>query len=172
MYSESCRITDEYIRYILETYSAPIIKLCYTYVRSKEDAEDIAQDVFVEMMQKNMMFDVDSKEYEKAWLMRTAINKCKNYLKTSRVRMTVPLEDDYKQNDEALENIEKLDNTVLRAVMALPEKYRTPIHLYYISGYSIKEISSVTGVSTATVGTRLARGREALKKLLKGEIDL
>lgn len=167
MYSESCKITDEYIRYILETYSAAIIRLCFTYVKSQEDAEDIAQDVFVEMMQKNMMFD--DKDYEKAWLMRTAINKCKNHLKSSRVRSTVPLEDEYAQNDE---NLEEPDDTVFKAVMALPEKYRTPIHLYYVSGYTIKEISSVTGLNTATVGTRLARGREVLKKLLKGEIDL
>ncbi|MDD7429105.1 MAG: sigma-70 family RNA polymerase sigma factor [Oscillospiraceae bacterium] len=169
MYSGTGTVSDEYIRYILETYSAQIIRLCYTYVKNKEDAEDIAQDVFLELMRRNQQFE--DAEYEKAWLMRTAVNKCKNLLKSSRVKRTVPLEDEYTDNDSNPEN-QKEDNAVRDAVLALPEKYRTVVHLFYFSEMSIKEIAVVTGVNTATVGTRLARGREQLKKILKGEIDL
>ncbi len=167
MYSETGRITDEYIRYILEAYSAKIIRLCYTYVKNAADAEDLTQDVFVELMQNNVMFE--DKDYEKAWLMRTAVNKCKNHLKSCRVTRTVPLEDEYPENDK---NLEETDDTVLNAVLKLPEKYRTPLHLYYYSGYSIKEIAAITGDNTSTVGTKLSRGRAALKKILKGEINI
>lgn len=167
MHSESGVISDEYISYILETYSAAIIRLCYTYVKNKEDAEDMAQDVFLELMRKGQEFD--DKEYEKAWLMRTAVNKCKNLLKSAWFKRSVPLEEDYVQEDVYDEGED--GGSVTDAVLKLPEKYRTVIHLFYYSGLSIKEIAAVTGDNTATVGTRLSRGRDMLKKILKGDID-
>ena len=60
----------------------------------------------------------------------------------------------------------------LNAVLSLPVKYRTVIHLYYYEGYSIKEIAAILDTPAATVGTWLARGREKLKTMLKGEDDL
>ena len=56
---------------------------------------------------------------------------------------------------------------LLTAVRALPEPYSAVIHLYYYEGYSIKEIAKLLGVPAPTVGTRLARGRERLRRLLK-----
>ena len=167
MRSRSGKIGDEYIRRVLETYSAPIIRLCYTYVKSKEEAEDIAQDVFLELIRQGKEFDDPG--YEKAWLMKTAVNKCKNTLRSFRLRKNVPLEDVYAENDKEIENSE---SPVFKAVMDLPEKYRTPVHLFYVNGFTIKEISYITGRNAATVGTQLARGRELLKEMLKGEIEL
>ncbi len=169
MYSRSGTIDDGYIRYILETYSATIIRLCYTYVKNQSDAEDMAQEVMVELMRRGEPFD--DPDYERAWLLRTAVNKCKNLLKSGWVKRTVPLEDEYTEYDKNLEHKEDY-NIVTQAVLGLPEKYRTVIHLHYINGLSIKEISEIVGKNTATVGTQLARGRDMLKKMLKGEIDL
>ena len=56
------------------------------------------------------------------------------------------------------------------AVRALPEMYGAVIHLHYYEGYSIKEIGTLLGLPAATVGTRLARGRDRLRELLKEEI--
>ena len=56
------------------------------------------------------------------------------------------------------------------AVRALPEKYSAPVHLYYYEGYSIKEIARLLGLPAPTVGTRLARGRERLRQLLKEDV--
>ena len=69
--------TDGYIQYVLDTYSGTLIRLCYTYVRNIFDAEDIAQDVLVALLKRGKGFD--SPEHEKAWLLRTAINKSKNH---------------------------------------------------------------------------------------------
>ena len=106
--------------------------------------------------------------HEKAWLLRTAVNKCKNHLKSGWVSKTVPLEDNL--SDSALQTEDSgLDDTkraVLEAVNSLPEKYRTVIHLFYYSGLSIQEIAAAKHISSATVGTQLARGRELLKKKL------
>ena len=130
------------------------------------DAEDIAQDVFLELIRRKPAFTDNN--HEKAWLLRTAVNKCKNHLKSGWVSKTVPLEDNL--SDSALQTEDSgLDDTkraVLEAVNSLPEKYRTVIHLFYYSGLSIQEIAAAKHISSATVGTQLARGRELLKKKL------
>ena len=116
---------DEYIRYVLDTYSDLIIRLCYSYVKTMHDAEDIAQDVFLELIRRKPAFTDNN--HEKAWLLRTAVNKCKNHLKSGWVSKTVPLEDNL--SDSALQTEDSgLDDTkraVLEAVNSLPEKYRT-----------------------------------------------
>ncbi len=60
---------------------------------------------------------------------------------------------------------------LLSAVRALPEKYSAVIHLYYYEGYSIKEIAKLLSLPAPTVGTRLSRGRERLRQMLKEEIE-
>ncbi len=168
MYSENIADhgTDGYIQYILDTYSQTIIRLCYTYVRNIFDAEDIAQDVFVSLLKRGKGFE--SPEHEKAWLLRTAINKSKNHLRSGWITRTVKLDDAERSETDGGEN-EKSE--VMEAVLSLPEKYRTVIHLFYYDGYSIKEISAIVGKKPATVGTLLARGRALLKEMMIGGFD-
>ncbi|MDE7293923.1 MAG: sigma-70 family RNA polymerase sigma factor [Oscillospiraceae bacterium] len=170
---------DEYIGYLLDTYSDMLIKLCYSYVRSVHDAEDAAQEVFLEIIKRKPVFD-DS-EHEKAWLMRTAINKCKNHLKSSWVNKfklsddlsaDVPeaAEDPFGSFGNGTDGISQDDRRhILEAVMGLPEKYRTVIHMYYYQGLSINEIAEIKQISPSTAGTHLARGRALLGKKLGGD---
>lgn len=157
---------DEYIRYVLDTYSVTIIRLCFSYVRNIHDAEDIAQDVFCGLIMHRPVFE--SSEHEKAWLLRTAVNKCKNHLKSSWVSRTVLSDDDLSAATQQTGGSPEDDNgrELLEAVMSLPEKYRTVIHLYYYNGLSLAEIAAAKHISTATAGTQLARGRELLRKKL------
>ncbi len=157
-------VSDTYIRYAIGKYSNSIIKLSYTYVQNICDAEDIAQEVFLALMKRNKPFE--NEEHEKAWVLRTAVNKSKNYLKSGWVKRTVPLEE---APDEHYEPDEKTQ--VMEAVLSLPEKYRTPIHLFYYDGYSINEIALIINKKPATVGTLLARGRARLKALMIGGFD-
>lgn len=157
---------DEYIRYVLDTYSDLIIRLCYSYVKTMHDAEDIAQDVFLELIRRKPAFTDNN--HEKAWSAANGGEQVQNHLKSGWVSKTVPLEDNL--SDSALQTEDSgLDDTkraVLEAVNSLPEKYRTVIHLFYYSGLSIQEIAAAKHISSATVGTQLARGRELLKKKL------
>ena len=59
----------------------------------------------------------------------------------------------------------------MHAVRALPEQYSAVIHLHYYEGYSMKEIGTLLGIPAATVGSRLARGRERLRQMLKEELE-
>lgn len=160
------QFSQDYVRYVLDTYSQTLIKLSYTYVRNVCDAEDIAQDVFVALLKRGKPFE--SPEHEKAWLLRTVINKSKNHLRSSWIKRTVSLDD----NDDSETDTRADEKTqVMEAVLSLPEKYRTVIHLFYYNGYSINEIAGIVGKKPATVGTLLARGRDLLKKMMIGGFD-
>ncbi len=149
----------ERLQLALNKYSKSIIKLVYTYVKNLQEAEDITQEVFLTYFEKSPVFE--SEEHEKAYLMRVAINKSKNYLKSGFFRRRIPLIED-------LSYMPKEDSQVLEAVLSLDEKYRLPIHLFYYEGYSIKEISDILKEKPSTIATRLDRGRDILKKALGG----
>lgn len=161
---------NEYFRYLLDTYSDMLLRLCYNYVRNMTDAEDLAQDTFCELVRSPQ--DFDSTEHEKAWLLRVAANKCKNHLNSARVRLSAPLDKDIIENTAAPSSFGEYesdsDTKVKNAVMSLPDKYRTIIHLYYYEELSIEQIAKVLKIPPPTVGTRLARGRKLLQKKLGG----
>ena len=151
---------NEYIKYVLDTYSKMIVRLAFTYTKSLCDAEDIAQDVFVSLIEKNKTFE--NSEHEKAWLIRVTVNKSKHFVKSSWVKKTVPIDEAMTKTSE-----EKSDD-ILEEVLKMPEKYRTVIHLFYYEGYPINEIAEILGKSTGTIGTWLSRGRKILKERLEG----
>ena len=154
---------NEYIKYVLDTYSKMIVRLAFTYTKSLCDAEDIAQDVFVSLIEKNKTFE--NSEHEKAWLIRVTVNKSKNFVKSSWVKKTVPI-------DEAMtKTTEEKSDDILEEVLKMPEKYRTVIHLFYYEGYQINEIAEILGKSTGTIGTWLSRGRKILKERLEGGFE-
>lgn len=153
---------DEHIQQMVQKHIKSIARVAYSYVRNIQDAEDIAQDTFIGYLEYQGKFK--SEEHEKAWLIRVCINKSKNFLKSGWNKSRNPL-------PENLEALSLEENYVLEAVLDLDEKYRIPIHLYYYEGYSIKDISRFLSLPSGTVGTRLARGKEQLKKQLGGEFD-
>lgn len=144
---------------LLQTYSAMILRIAFSNVKNMEDAQDIAQEVFLSVLTKRPQFE--STEHEKAWLIRVTINRCKNHVKSFWNRRTEGL-------SEELSYLPKEETGVVEAVLALPKNYRNAIHLYYYEGYSINEIAELLHKKPATVGTWLARGRAALKTALKG----
>lgn len=145
---------------LVNTYSDLILRLSYTYLKSTQDGEDICQGVLLKLLDEDRVFQ--SREHEKAWVVRTAINTCKDELRAFR-RKAVPLE----QVPEAPAP-EPPRSDVLEAVMALPGKYREAIYLFYYEGYSVKEIGDLTGRSEAAVSAHLSRGRKKLRELLGG----
>jgi RNA polymerase sigma-70 factor (ECF subfamily) len=161
--------TDEYIQDTVVRYSDTLLRLCYSYVKNTSDAEDLTQEVFLSLIKRGIPFESD--EHEKAWLLRLAINKCKNHLTSGWMRHNAPLDDNRAQAEAIPDEGFSGENAVLEAVMALPEKYRTPVHLFYYGDMSIKEIAAATGKKEATVGTLLARGRKLLQGILSGRED-
>lgn len=146
---------EEIIERIVNEYSTSIIRVVFTYVKNMEDAQDIAQEVFLAYMLNMPRFELPVQE--KAWLMKTAINKSKNHLKSWWRKRTTVIPDDLSYMPEE-------SSILLQTVMNLQEKYRLPIYLFYFEDYSMKEIAEQLKVSVSTVGTWLDRGRKNLKE--------
>ena len=146
---------------LAKTYADPILRLSYTYLKNTHDAQDICQSVFVKLLTESREFD--SPAHERAYVLRMAANACKDLLKSP-----------WHQRSESLDQgmqvpaPQESDGSVLEAVNQLPPLYRAVIYLFYYEGYQAAEIGQILGIPTATVHTRLARGRTKLKELLGG----
>lgn len=147
---------------LVNTYSDLILRLSYTYMKSTEDAKDICQTVFLKLLEKPRQFD--SPEHERAFLIRSAINTCKDVLKSHWRRTTVDLDAAGQVPAPQAE-----EGSLLAAMELLPPKYRTVLYLYYYEGYNAREIAELLGERPATVSTRLSRGRAQLRTLLESE---
>ena len=152
--------TDAYIEAIVRKYSPALLRAAFSVLRNAADAQDAAQEAFVRLLEKRPAFN--DEQHEKAWLLRVTINIAKNM--RSAAARTEPIEENTAFVYEAY-------SETLNAVLSLPVKYRTVIHLYYYEGYSIKEIAAILEVPPATAGTWLARGREKLRTMLREEIE-
>ena len=137
-----------------------LLRLACTRLDSTADAEDAVQEAVLKLLTARPVFR-DS-EHEKAWLIRTTLHRASDIRRAAEKR-NLPL--------EAAAQVPAAQGTeaLLAAVRALPEKYSAVIHLHYYEGYSIKEIANMLGLPAPTVGTRLARGRERLRQMLKEE---
>lgn len=153
-----------YIEYLVETYADTVLRLSYTYLKNRADAQDACQTVFFKMLQMDKHFE--SSAHEKAFLLRITANVCKDILKSAWYTRTCSLENCTVQKDTLIEK-----SSILWAVAELPEKYRTVIHLHYYEGYKAHEIGQILKIPTPTVHTRLARGRKKLKTILGGEYN-
>lgn len=150
----------------LDLYGNDILRLAYSYLKRREDAEDIVQETLIRLMQSGAVFENEKKV--KSWLLQVAANLCKDELKSSRRKNTVAIPEGYDIADEDSSTGAE-DDTVLNAVMELPDKYRSVIHLYYYEEYSTREIAEILEKKEATIRSLLKRGREKLEKMMKGE---
>ncbi|MGN0072751.1 MAG: RNA polymerase sigma factor [Coriobacteriales bacterium] len=150
-------------RRLVDTYTPLIMRLGYSYLRSREDAEDLCQETLLKLVRHYGGFA--DPEHEKAWVVRVAINACKDRLKAAERSRVVRLD----SVTEPVAAQEAGDGAVLAAVQELPQTYREPIYLHYGEGYKIAEIAELTGKSEAAVAKNLSRGRAMLRTMLGGE---
>ena len=147
---------------ILDRYGPLVYRMAIQGTGSVADGEDVAQEVFVSLIQSDPAFTDDT--HLRAWLIRATANRCKSWGRSFWRKRTVPLE---LNQDTVPPPPESLD--VLEAVAALPAKYRWPVYLHYIEGYTAAEIGQLLGCPRNTVLSRLSRAREKLKAALKEE---
>lgn len=134
--------------------------VCYPYFMNEHDTADAVQETFLRLVQGGKNFR-DS-DHEKAWLITTARNVCKDELKRAR-RRDVPLE---AAAETAAAERERDETMVL--LHALPENYRMVLYLYYYEDIPTEQIARLLGRRESTVRTWLRRGRMLLKERLKG----
>jgi RNA polymerase sigma-70 factor (ECF subfamily) len=139
-----------------------VYRVCHSYLKNTEDTKDAVSEVFLKLIQTNTTFK--TAEHEKAWLLRTAINYCKDFFRSWRQK-NVNI-DDY--TDIEGENPFEEDET-LKAVLELPDKYKYVIHLHYYEGYTTEEISKILKKPHSTIRYHLQEARKILKGVLENE---
>ena len=144
-------------------YAPAIYRLAYARTGSRADAEDIMQEVFVRLLRAGP--DFADRAHARAWLLRVAANCANDWFRAPWRRREGPLTD-------SLPAPEHEDGGVVEAVLALPAKYRTAVHLYYYEELSVAEIAKITGKSESAVKSRLFRARAMLREALKEDDDV
>ena len=145
---------------IYRKHFAMLFRVCYSYTKNKADSEDIISDVFVKLIKKTPTFA--DEEHEKRWLLRAAINQCKDYFKHWwRRREDI---DDYEHLNNSFKS-----NDLLEAVLELPAKYKGVIYLHYYEGYSTGEIAEILHKPPSSIRVYMYEARKLLKGVLENE---
>ena len=151
---------------IIEIYERNVdmvYRICYSFLKNTTDTEDMVQNTFIKILDQSVVFE--STEHEKAWLIVTAKNLCKNHLKHWwQKRENIEDEINIVQMDK------KEEGEVLKSVMKLPEKYRITLYLYYYEGYDSNEIGKMMDKPPSTIRNYLKRGRDRLKEMIGDDI--
>lgn len=170
--------TRESFDAVMRMYTPTVYGIAYTRLGNPADAEDVSQNVFIRYFKADITYE--SEEHRKAWLIRCAVNCTISYATSShyRHRAADTSLDELHESAEQLgsdveERSEKAEQrrAVLDAVMKLPAKYRTVVHLFYFEDMSIAQISEATGARQSTVKSQLSRARDKLRKLLAEEVE-
>lgn len=144
-----------------------VYRIAYAQCPSRQDAEDVFQDVFLKLY--NFDGDFADEEHLKAWLIRVTVNCCKLLRRSAWYKKRTELPEDIPSDDNREER--ERAEAVIAAVRSLPEKYRPLVMMFYYEEMSCAEIAAALRLNENTVRTRLRRARERLKKELKGAFD-
>ena len=149
--------------YFMEVYSRQVdtvYRVCYSFMKNRSDTEDLVQETFLKLLSTNQKFE--NERHEKAWLIVTASNLCKDSLKkwwrkNENIEDFLGLAEEPKQEDDILE-----------VILQLPEDYKDAVYMYYYEGYTTVEIARHLGCPEATVRSRLMRAKKKLQVMLGG----
>ena len=155
-------MTDEQFTPLAERYMDTVFRVAYSYLRSPADADDVTQDVLLQLYKTDKAFESDA--HLKNWLIRVTVNRCKMLFRSPWRR-----HEDIDDYAETLSFEQPRDGELFKAVMALDKKYRVPLLLFYYEGYSTAEIASMLSIAEKTVSTRLYRARAKLRTILEEE---
>ena len=131
----------------VERHQTMVYRTALHALANSQDADDAVQEVFLRLYRR--------------WLLRVTVNYCRDLMK-SPWRRRVALE----ELPETPVFDKPREAALYREVMALPEKYRTVLNLFYYEELSVREIGDLLGLGSSTVTTRLARARKRLKERL------
>ena len=147
----------------IRLYADTVRRICFVHLKNYADTENAFQEIFLKYVLNDTEFE--SAAHEKAWIIRVAVNTCKDTVKNFFRRKTIPLE------DAAFEPfyMDEQEKEVLDAVLRLPQNYRNAVYLFYYEGYTVVEIAKLLNKKTNTVYTWVDRARKQLRNSLGGD---
>ena len=157
---------------LVRDYADLVLRVCYTYLRSTADAEDVCQDTLVKLICRDEPFRDPG--HERAWVIRVAINACRDLLRDRGTHQVLELDavpEPAAAQAPGEDALRRRDDRVLAAVMALPLPQREAVYLHYYEGYPTREVARIVGATDDAVRQRLSRARASLRDDLKGDYD-
>lgn len=164
---------------LLDQYQQKVFSTCISFVPNKEDAEDVAQEVFLEVFKSIHKFKGDSKL--STWIYRIATNKCLEFIRKKNTKKRfafmqsilgneIPIDKtsyftEFNHPGILLENKEK-SKIIFKAINTLPESQKVVFTLAKIDGKSYQEIVEITGKSLSSVESIMFRAKKSLKEKL------
>lgn len=158
-------------RKLVDDYRNMVFRTCFGIVRNADDADDLAQEVFIEVFNSIATFRADSKV--STWLYRIAINKSLNFIRSQKRKRffqsiglaSTPDVPDYSESVHSIENQQR-KQILDAAIQALPENQRTAFVLHKIEDLPYKEIAEIMNLSLSSVESLLFRAKQNLQKRL------
>ena len=147
---------------LIDTHTNTLYRTALAILGNPAEAEDAVQDTFLRYLETRPQ--LRDSEHEKAWLLRVIINACRSRLRAAKRHPLTELLASYPAHGPE-------ESAVVEAVLALPPRERTAVHLFYYEGYSTQEIAAHTGHRPGTVRSHLSRARVRLRGILEGEND-
>jgi len=158
-------IHEQTLERLVKQYQTELLRMCFLYLRDTELARDAVQETYIKVYRSLDSFRGDSGE--KTWLIRIAINTCRDMHRSAWFRHT-----DRRVTPDMLPvssgKAEEKDEDVLLSVMALPVKLRETVLLYFYQNMSVKEIAETLKLSSSAVSARLDRAKKKLRAALEG----
>jgi RNA polymerase sigma-70 factor (ECF subfamily) len=146
---------------LVRRHASRVYAVCFAILRDPDESEDAAQDALLKGMTQIHSLREGSKFA--VWITQIAQNQCRDYWRVQRRRLEL-LRKNYTDAPSAPDASSRdIDDALER----LPEKYRVPLMLYYFDGQSTENVAQTLAISRAGVGTRLARARRELRRLLE-----
>jgi RNA polymerase sigma-70 factor (ECF subfamily) len=163
-----CQKDPAAMRWLYDHYSPFLMGVCRRYLPGKADAEDALQDVFIRVFEKIKTFRQLDGSSLQGWMTRIAVNMCISKLRKRKVLDFITLQDEQVVSQEEEPDLDQFSQeTIMRAIGALPDGYRTVLNLYVFDQMSHREIASLLGISEGTSASQLHRARGLLWKKLK-----
>lgn len=147
----------------VDSYADTMYRIARSYCRCHADAEDIVQSAFEKLLLTKTEFQ--DEQHLKKWLIRVTVNEARNLCSSFWKRHMVSWEN--FETSQTYDFSYPEQSNLYDAVLKLPIKYRSVVHLYYYEDYSVKEIADILHLRETTVQTRMMRARKKLKEMLK-----
>ncbi len=150
----------------ISRYSDDVLRTCFVLLSDKSLAEDAMQDTFMKAWKAMGQFE-GTNASPKTWLMRIAVNTCKDYRRTQWLRhrsQTRPID----ELPEAVLPTTSVSRELFLTVMGLPDKYKRVVLLYHYQDMTMEEVADALRVSRPAVSRRLKKAYELLRAELEG----
>lgn len=163
--ASSYRMDEARFEELYLLYGNDVLRMSYFYLGDRQKAEDVTQDVFLKLYTGNPDL-VEGKE--KAWLLKVALNKCRDVWRAAWVKRVVlgsPAMELTPAPGSMDDRLEKQE--LMNAIHMLPADFRDVVLLHYYQGFGIAEIAQMLEVPEGTISSRLSRARKKLEVILK-----